>query len=69
MRLKWSYDKEYKEWYVMENLECNIYGFNITRDNIKCIYRLQDDHDSMSLNFKTIKQCKIVAQWLHDARQ
>lgn len=59
-KLKWKYDKKYKQWWVNESIPYANNGMTITKG--ETLYILQFDHINASLTFKNISSAKKVAQ-------
>ena len=61
MKLKWQYDKPFKQWWVDLGEEG---GFLIEKENF--FYRLDQDNKGRIGSFRLLKSAKTVAQLLHN---
>ena len=60
-KIKWSYDKKYKQWYCIETAPYANDGFSIRKDGEK--YQLDKNYSFVAM-FKTLRNAKTVANLL-----
>lgn len=65
-KLKWSYDKTHKQWWICESVAWAKDGMNIMKTHSGNKYSLRMEHPNVRLHFKKLSTAKQVAQLIHE---